>query len=107
MTRPMCLPEGALLRVISGRVWLTLEGRSEDIWLMPGEEWRATAAVRVWLSAEPTARLQRLEPVPHGAEARWGRLAWHLLAGALLAHRHRHRPGADAAGLRRVASAPR
>ena len=62
VARPMRLTAGTLLRVSSGRVWLTVEHGNEDIWLLPEVEWRATQPVRVWLSADPTATLQRLTP---------------------------------------------
>jgi hypothetical protein len=67
--RPIEMREGCALRVRSGRIWLTLERGVEDIWLLPGDEWFAPQAVRVWLSAEPTATLQHLMPVRAGRPA--------------------------------------
>jgi hypothetical protein len=43
------------IRVVSGRLWLTLESLPEDVWLQPGETWRLPVNSRVWVSAEPVA----------------------------------------------------
>jgi hypothetical protein len=87
LARPMSLPAASVLRVTAGRVWLTQEHGGDDIWLLPGEEWRATQPVRVWLSAEPTATLQRLTletgrpPVPAHGQARTMQHALRMLLG--------------------------
>ena len=71
--RRLFVGRGCLLRVTTGRVWITLEQGSEDIWLLPGQEWRAPGAVQLWISAEPVARLQVLAPLPAPAmPAQWG-----------------------------------
>lgn len=44
-----------IVRVQSGRLWLTAQGKSEDIWLCAGDQWEATDATRLHLSAEPQA----------------------------------------------------
>ena len=43
------------IRVVSGRLWLTLAGCPEDVWLQQGEAWTLPVAGQVWLSAEPVA----------------------------------------------------
>jgi hypothetical protein len=43
------------IRVVSGRLWLTLEGLPEDVWLQPGEAWTLPVNGQLWLSAEPVA----------------------------------------------------
>lgn len=43
------------IRVVTGRLWLTLEGFPEDVWLQAGEAWTLPANGRLWLSAEPVA----------------------------------------------------
>jgi hypothetical protein len=77
---PLRVAAGEVLRVASGRVWLTVERGGEDIWLLPGEAWRAREQGCVWLSAEPVARLQRLTPVRGKLRRRWAeRRAWPAL----------------------------
>ena len=49
------LSAGACIRVNSGRLWLTIEGRADDLWLDAGCVWRADSELTVWLSGEPTA----------------------------------------------------
>lgn len=56
------LPVGAVLRVGTGRLWLTQEGRSEDVWLQAHGSWTAPQAVRVRLSAEPSVDFQIAQP---------------------------------------------
>jgi uncharacterized protein YaiE (UPF0345 family) len=46
------------IRVVTGRLWLTLEGFPEDVWLQAGEAWTLPANGRLWLSAEPVADFQ-------------------------------------------------
>lgn len=55
--------QGCVLRVSEGRVWITLEQGSEDIWLLPGQAWRAPGRVHLWISADPVAQMQVLTPV--------------------------------------------
>lgn len=54
------LAAGSSLRVSSGRLWVTVEGGSEDIWLLPGDLWQCPKALRLWISAEPEAEFQVL-----------------------------------------------
>lgn len=49
------LMAGSEIRVVTGRLWLTLEGFAEDVWLQAGEAWALPANGRLWLSAEPVA----------------------------------------------------
>jgi hypothetical protein len=56
------LPAGAVLRVSTGRLWLTQEGRSEDVWLQAHGSWTAPQAVSVRLSAEPSVDFQIAQP---------------------------------------------
>ena len=52
------LRAGSEIRVVSGRLWLTLQGFSEDVWLQHGETWRLPVNGQVWLSAEPVAEFR-------------------------------------------------
>ena len=52
------LPAGAVVRVSTGRLWLTQDGRSEDVWLQAHGSWTAPQAVSVRLSAEPSVDFQ-------------------------------------------------
>nr|WP_315237986.1 DUF2917 domain-containing protein [uncultured Albidiferax sp.] len=56
------LPAGAVLRVSTGRLWLTQEGHSEDVWLQAHGSWTAPQAVSVRLSAEPSVDFQIAQP---------------------------------------------
>ena len=56
------LPAGAVLRVSTGRLWLTQDGRSEDVWLQTHGSWTAPQAVSVRLSAEPSVDFQIAQP---------------------------------------------
>ena len=58
----LSLGRGCVLRITAGRVWITLEQGSEDIWLLPGQDWVTPGAVHLWISADPVARLQLLTP---------------------------------------------
>ncbi|MDC8786411.1 DUF2917 domain-containing protein [Roseateles koreensis] len=65
VARPLHLRQGCILRVLTGRVWLTQDRDSADLWLLPAQEWQApaSASVKLWLSGEPTASLQILNPI--------------------------------------------
>ena len=52
------LPAGAVLRVSAGCLWLTQDGRYEDVWLQAHGSWTAPQAVSVRLSAEPSVDFQ-------------------------------------------------
>ena len=56
------LPAGAVLRVRTGRLWLTQEGCTEDVWLQTHGSWTAPQAVLVRLSAEPSVDFQIAQP---------------------------------------------
>ena len=73
--RPLRLDAGSTIRVCHGRLWLTMDGQLEDVWLAPGDVWVAGRPVTVWLSGEPLAGFELLHPValkPSGLP--WG--AW-------------------------------
>ena len=46
------------IRVLRGRLWLTLAGQPEDVWLQPGQTWTLPVNGLLWLSAEPVAAFQ-------------------------------------------------
>ena len=56
------LAAGACIRVRAGRLWLTVEGQANDVWLGAGESWSAAQAANVWLSGEPVAQFAVLRP---------------------------------------------
>ena len=56
------LPAGAVGRVRTGCLWLTQDGRSEDVWLQAHGSWTAPQAVSVRLSAEPSVDFQIAQP---------------------------------------------
>nr|WP_315232457.1 DUF2917 domain-containing protein [uncultured Albidiferax sp.] len=56
------LPAGAVLRVSAGCLWLTQDGRCEDVWLQAHGSWTAPQAVSVRLSAEPSVDFQIAQP---------------------------------------------
>lgn len=73
--RPLRLGAGSTIRVCHGRLWLTMDGQLDDVWLAPGDLWVADRPVTVWLSGEPQAGFELLHPValkPSGLP--WG--AW-------------------------------
>lgn len=55
------------VRVVTGRLWLTLEGFPEDVWLQAGDVWTSPANARLWMSAEPVAdfRIARITAARH------------------------------------------
>jgi quercetin dioxygenase-like cupin family protein len=46
VTRPL------ILNVTAGKLWLTIEGDSEDYWLAAGDSFELPRAARAWVSAE-------------------------------------------------------
>jgi hypothetical protein len=48
----LVLVHDAALCAASGPIWLTIEGKADDIWLQAGERIGLKAGQRVWLSAE-------------------------------------------------------
>ena len=52
------LKAGCVIRVTQGRLWLTLQGQSDDIWLRTGESWTVPVNRTICLSAEPLALFQ-------------------------------------------------
>jgi hypothetical protein len=43
------------IRVVSGRVWLTVEGQSHDVWLDANADHAINKGSAVWLGAEPVS----------------------------------------------------
>lgn len=62
------LKTNCVIRVTTGRLWLTIQGRLNDVWLQAGDEWSMPVNGRLWLSAEPLAMFQIARPI---AEPRW------------------------------------
>lgn len=58
------LKAGCVIRVTQGRLWLTLQGQSDDIWLHTGERWTVPVNGVLWLSAEPRAEFKMAQPLP-------------------------------------------
>jgi hypothetical protein len=52
------------IRVTQGRLWITAEGKAEDVWLQMGDSWTLTEPLKVWLSADPVASFAVLRPGP-------------------------------------------
>lgn len=57
------LKAGCVIRVTTGCLWLTLQGRPDDIWLRAGQAWTVPANGTLWLSAEPAATFQVLQAI--------------------------------------------
>lgn len=57
------LKTGCVIRVTSGRLWLTVQGDHNDVWLQAGEHWIMPANGTLWLSAEPQAVFQIAQPI--------------------------------------------
>lgn len=58
------LKAGCVIRVTGGRLWLTRQGRAEDLWLRSGECWTVPVNSVLYLSAEPTAAFQIAQTLP-------------------------------------------
>ncbi len=54
---------GTVVRVLEGRVWLTEEGVSEDVFLFPGAEYRLQSLGRVVLDSDGVSRVEVATPV--------------------------------------------
>jgi len=54
---------GTVVRVLEGRVWLTEEGVSEDLFLFPGSEYRLQSFGRVVLDSDGVSRVEVATPV--------------------------------------------
>ena len=84
------LKAGGVIRVTGGRLWLTRQGRAEDIWLRTGECWTVPVNSVLYLSAEPTAAfqiaqalLQQQAPiVSHDRGAGWPAILWSKFASS-------------------------
>ncbi|MES2583621.1 MAG: DUF2917 domain-containing protein [Pseudomonadota bacterium] len=51
-TLALRLAAGAMVQVSRGRIWLTLEGHSRDVWLKAQDRWTVPLDAKVWISAE-------------------------------------------------------
>lgn len=67
----MVLVRDAALCAVSGAIWLTIEGDSEDIWLQAGGRIGLKAGQRVWLSAEHDRARFTVLTQSHGAASGW------------------------------------
>lgn len=56
------LKTDCVIRVTTGRLWLTIQGRLNDVWLQAGDEWSMPVNGKLWLSAEPLAMFQIARP---------------------------------------------
>ena len=82
------LKAGCVIRVTGGRLWLTRQGRAEDIWLRTGECWTVPVNNVLYLSAEPTAEFQIAQALPqqqaptapHDHGAGWPAILWSKFA---------------------------
>jgi len=83
-----CAEANCVIRVTSGRVWLTMEGRLGDVWLGDGDEHAVRRGDVVWLSAEPRAGIAVVyAPVKGGALREWLRAAARRVRAPYLAMR--------------------
>ncbi len=57
------LEAGCIIRLANGRIWLTLQGFMDDIWLRAGESWTSPVNGTLCLSAEPIAMFQIAQPI--------------------------------------------
>ena len=57
------LKTDCIIRVTTGRLWLTMQGRLTDVWLQAGEDWTMPSNGKLWLSAEPLALFQIARPL--------------------------------------------
>lgn len=55
------LKAGSVIRVTSGRLWLTQQGQTDDVWLQTGATWTVPVNATLWLSAEPVTQFQLLQ----------------------------------------------
>ncbi|MGQ3095194.1 MAG: DUF2917 domain-containing protein [Roseateles sp.] len=58
------------LVVTSGRLWLTVSGRAEDLWLRAGEGATLAAGQAAVVEAWPAAAFQLLHPAPRPRRVR-------------------------------------
>ena len=57
------LKTDCIIRVTTGRLWLTMQGRLTDVWLHAGDDWTMPSNGKLWLSAEPLAMFQIARPI--------------------------------------------
>jgi hypothetical protein len=90
LTSPHCvalaLGRGCVIRANSGRLWLTLQGHTEDIWLQAGQHHTLAANATVWISAEPRAQFQVARALSSWHRPGW---AWPRVRAYLRPHESR------------------
>jgi Protein of unknown function (DUF2917) len=57
------LKTDCVIRVTTGRLWLTMQGHLNDVWLQAGDDWIMPLNGKLWLSAEPLAMFQIARPL--------------------------------------------
>jgi Protein of unknown function (DUF2917) len=57
------LKTNCVIRVTTGRLWLTIQGHLNDVWLQAGDGWTMPLNGKLWLSAEPLAMFQVARPI--------------------------------------------
>lgn len=63
---------GCVIRVTTGRLWLTLQGNPNDVWLQAGESWTMPVVnATLWLSAEPAAEFQIAQSITLRRRPSW------------------------------------
>lgn len=61
-TLALPLVAGTVLQVSQGRIWLTLEGHSRDVWLKNHDCWTVPLDAKVWISADGAAAFAVSQP---------------------------------------------
>ncbi|MET3133518.1 hypothetical protein AAKU55_003808 [Oxalobacteraceae bacterium GrIS 1.11] len=70
--------ESRTVRVVSGRVWLTVEGQQDDFWLSAGDSVAVAPGRLVVIEADRTASRIDLAPARQGAGTGFGAQWQHL-----------------------------
>jgi quercetin dioxygenase-like cupin family protein len=61
------LAAGAMVQVVQGSIWLTLEGHSRDVWLRADDTWYVPLGAKAWVSTDAVAAFTVSPPVPPAA----------------------------------------
>lgn len=64
------------IQIVSGRVWLTVEGQLADYWLNPGEQFTLPAGRRIVIEADGQASQIKLQTPASWRLPRWNLAAW-------------------------------
>lgn len=62
-TLALAVVSGAMVQVTQGRIWLTLEGHSRDVWLNTHDRWAVPLDAKVWISGDGAAVFTVSQPV--------------------------------------------